>query len=123
MIWFLLLSQLPILIELIGDWQLIKNGRKDIPWGTRLIMMLIVSVDYTDISWQYVAVVPSRFVACWILYPFFDIFLNKIMGWKWSFMGTTKSWDNTLRRWSPYKLLVVRFMFFGLFIWLWILLK
>jgi hypothetical protein len=117
------LTQLPFLIELFGDWQLIKNGKPDIHWGTRLIMILLVSIDYTQLSWGQIVVIPSQFVACLILYPFFDNFLNKLMGWDWRYLGNTKGWDMRLKKLHPQAVDALRIAFTVGFILGWYLLK
>ena len=120
MIGLIIRSLTPFLIELFGDWMLIKNGNKDIHWGWRVIMIAasgikIIEHGFMQIDLHQIALSVS-------LFCFFDPALNVLrFGFKrWSYRGETKWWDKTLNRLNlnPLFELSLRFISFCLLLYI-----
>jgi len=69
---------LPFIIEFILDPILIHKGKKDIHWGLRIVMMIIVSCTGWNFNLNPLIFHFDLFVSCWIFYPLFDPALNLI---------------------------------------------
>ena len=138
----LLLSLIPICIELFADKWLIDHGQKDLSWKTRVHFVVFISGltviligwmnDFQDIQQNIVWNVTLRAVKmaalCTSWFMFFDLALNKLRGLPWNYQGSnTKVWDNLIKRitgnnehagFNDYAVLVGRFVVFvGLLIY------
>ena len=104
------ITLLPFTIELVADLILINRGKKDLSATVRLVMFLLVSIDYSGSTWNDIHLQASYLL--WALAPFcfFDIVLNHFRGKKWHYLSTTnnKWWDETLVNLNPWFLLCLR---------------
>lgn len=104
------LIPLPFLIELIGDWYLIKKGKKDIPLWVRIAMIAIVShtIRFEGGELQVIILVKHALLAT-APFAFFDNLLAWMRGKRGlDYEGKTKAWDKFLARFNPHFLLLIR---------------
>lgn len=115
--WRITKALIPFLVELFGDANLIRKGKKDLPAWFRVGMVSAgsVSIDiwylykttYMCVEWDQVAL-------CVAPYCFFDPLLNKLRGKSWTYKGQTKTWDLVLAKLNlnPYLEIVLRAILF-----------
>ena len=97
---------IPFTIELILDFILINKGKKDLHWGWRIPMILLVSIS--SIVTPDVSISLESLILCLLPYCFFDIILNKLRGKPWDYLNNTKFWDRNLLRFNPFFILFIR---------------
>ena len=103
---------LPFLIELFGDWWLIKHGRKDIPSWARAIMMAIAVIALSGSLTEYLK---SSIIAL-LPYCFFDPTLNLLRCLMLLYEGKTKQYDKLLAQFDSAAILVGRVVLFVILI-------
>ena len=99
---------LPFLIELFGDWWLIKHGRKDIPSWARAVMMAVAVIVLSGSLTEYLK---SSIIAL-LPYCFFDPTLNLLRGLNILYEGKTKAYDRFLARFDSEVIFILRFALF-----------
>lgn len=118
--YLIFLCLIPITIEIIGDLYLINKGKQDLTWGHRLVMFLLISIDYQNSTWANIILQSNYFLWCLSIYAFFDNALGiaRFQDFKkWSHLGKTKKYDLFLRDFNPYFLLVLRVIAFVFILW------
>ncbi len=105
--------QIPILVELYFDWKLITEGRKDIPWWGRCLIIGAFAIilcdgcrDREDIQDLY-----KNIIAGVLPYSFFDPALNILRGKPIGYVGKTKMYDKFLREFNWRFVLFARLTF------------
>jgi hypothetical protein len=108
---------LPFVVELVADLILINRGKKDLSATVRLVMFLLVSIDYSGSTWNDINLQTSYLLWALAPYCFFDNALS-IARWrsfsKWDKLGETKDYDKFLKslRLKPWVLLILRVISF-----------
>lgn len=100
------LIPLPFLIELIGDWYLIKKGKKDIPLWVRIAMIAIVShtIRFEGGDLQVIILVKHALLAT-APFAFFDNILAWMRGKRGlDYQGQSKWYDRVFIAWLTKKL-------------------
>ena len=114
------LLQLPFLTILLGDYFLIKAGKKDIQWYWQCAIgaaFVLILTDHRD------EILPATAVAI-MPFCFFDLALNGLRRKPWHYQGENqKPWDRAIK-WltgrgglSHELVLIGRVICFGLLIW------
>jgi len=103
-----LITQIPFLIELLGDAWLISKKKKDIHWTVRCCLIVVVCLVY---GWGDVGQTVRGLVLSVAPFCFFDVLLNVLRKKNWYYLGT-KKWDTFLKKFNPWFLLVVRMILF-----------
>lgn len=103
---------IPFIVELIGDWWLIRKGKKDLPLWLRIFMIAGVGIE--SVSMSSVALdVPDMAIAV-APFAFFDNILSWMRGKRGlDYEGKTKGWDKFLARFNPRFLLFIRGLVFA----------
>lgn len=98
------LAPLPFLIELIGDYLLIKADQKDIHFLWRVVLLVALWL-VADLGVCLLATA---------LFCFFDPALNLLRGKKWYYQSTTngKLWDRVLAPLNHWAVLAGRVLLF-----------
>lgn len=115
------ITLLPFTFELVYDLIAINKGKKDLNSLWRLPMFLIVSIDYSDSTWQEIHVQTSYLLWCFAPFMFFDPVLNvfRFRSYKkWDYKGQTKDYDKFINRFNPIFLMVLRGIAFLLILYL-----
>ena len=107
---------LPFLIELFGDWWLIKHGRKDIPTWFRAVMTAVfIAVAGMVGHASIIGYLKSSIIAL-LPYCFFDPALNLLRGLMLLYEGKTKKYDKILAKFDSGAILVGRVVLFVILI-------
>ena len=102
---------LPFIIELIADWWLIRNGKKDLPLWLRIFMIAGVGIESVTLS-SVALDVPGMALAV-APFAFFDNILAWMRGKRGlDYHGKTKAYDRFINRFNPRFLLVIRGLVF-----------
>ena len=109
-----LLSLIPWAIELVADALLIKRGKRDLSVGIRILMIALVSLDF---SGELVMIGPSFDIKQIVLsvswFAFFDPVLNLLRGLKVDYNGQTKWYDKMISK-VPFAVQIIcRILFFS----------
>jgi hypothetical protein len=111
---------LPFVVELVADLILINRGKKDLSATVRLVMFLLVSIDYSGSTWNDIHLQASYLLWALAPYMFFDPVLNifRFRSFKkWDYKGQTKEYDKFINRFNPRFLMVLRVIAFLVIIW------
>lgn len=102
------IAPLPFLFELVGDYLLIRAGRKDIPFAWRVVLLVAL--------WLVAGLGVCLLATA--LFCFFDPALNKLRGKKWYYQSTTngKLWDRLLASLNHWFVLTGRVAVFVAFV-------
>jgi hypothetical protein len=106
---------LPFIVELVADLILINRGKKDLSATVRLVMFLLVSIDYSGSTWNDIHLQTSYLLWALAPYMFFDPVLNifRFRSFKkWDYKGQTKEYDKFINRFNPRFLMVLRWIAF-----------
>ena len=98
----------PFLIELFGDWWLIKHGRKDIPSWARVIMMAVAVIALSGSFTEYL----KASIIALLPYCFFDPALNLLRGLNILYQGKTKAYDRFLAKFDVGAVFLARIALF-----------
>jgi hypothetical protein len=102
---------LPFIIELFGDYWLIKKGKRDLSAISRVVLISIVcwAVSY---GFPGSTIIPIKYLIIAVLpYSVFDPCLNLLRGKKLLYSGKTKEYDLFLSMFPPWVVLVGRLVF------------
>lgn len=97
----------PFIIELFGDYWLIKKGKRDISIWWRTIMVVVFSALCLGVPGDYL----KNVIVALMPYTFFDPCLNLLRGKKLTYSGKTKEYDLFLSMFPPWVVLVGRLVF------------
>jgi hypothetical protein len=102
---------LPFIIELFGDYWLIKKGKRDLSAISRVVL---ISIACWVVSYGFPGspIIPIKYLIIAVLpYSVFDPCLNLLRGKKLLYSGKTKGYDLFLAMFPPWVVLVGRLVF------------
>jgi len=103
---------LPFLIELFGDWWLIRKGKKDIPLWVRVVLVALVSLVSVG---SLITFSLSKILLASAPFALFDPALSWLRGKRGlDYVGQTKWWDKFVGKFNPRFVLWVRIILFVL---------